>query len=92
MELALQVSGKEALIKAGLVSTLATPERFRVPIAEDFQAIGEADELVLQDRDKLSPPFTNQRLPEYERYIRQGGYVPARVGDDVTVYSTRCRP
>ena len=92
MELALEVSGKGALIKAGLVSTLATQDRFRVPIEEDFHAIGEADEVVLQDRDKLTPPFTNRRASEYERHIRQVGYVPARVWDDVSVYSVRCRP
>ena len=92
MLLALQVSGKGALIKAGLVNTLATEDRFGVPIEEDFHAIGEADEVVLQDRDKLSPPFTNRRISEYEQYLRQGGYSPARVWDDVSVYSMRCRP
>ncbi len=92
MELALQVSGKGALIKAGLVSTLATQDRFRVPIEEDFHAIAEADEVVLQDRDKLSPAYLNRRVSEYERYIRQGGYVPVRAWDDVSVYSMRCRP
>ena len=92
MELALEVSGKGALIKAGLVKTLASPERSGVPIEEDFRAMADADELVLQDRDKLSPPFTNRRVSEYERYVRQGGYISARVWDDVSVYSMRCRP
>ena len=47
-------------------------------------------DFLFQDRDALSPLFTNQRASEYERYVRQGGYVPIRVGDDVSVYSMRC--
>ena len=61
-----------------------------VPIEEDFRAISESDQVVFQDRDAMGPPFTNQRASEYERYIRQSGYVPIRVGDDVSVYSMRC--
>ena len=39
--------------------------------------------------DLLHP---NQRVAEYERYLRQSGYVPVRVDDDVNVYSMQCRP
>jgi hypothetical protein len=35
-------------------------------------------------------PF-NQRVAEYERYLRQSGYVPVRVDEDVNVYSIQCR-
>ena len=72
--------------------TLAYHAMFGVPIEEDFRAMSESDQVVFQDRDALSPPFTNQRASEYERYIRQVGYVPVRVGDDLSIYSMRCRP
>jgi hypothetical protein len=32
----------------------------------------------------------NPRLAEYERYLRQSGYVPVRVDNDVNVYSIKC--
>jgi hypothetical protein len=92
VELAIAVSGSGATVKAGQVTTLAYKAMTGVPIEEDFHAIREADHVVFQDSDKLSPPFTNQRVSEYERYVRQVGYVPIRVGDDVTVYSMHCRP
>jgi hypothetical protein len=60
-----------------------------VPIEQDFHIISESDQVVFQDRDKLNPPYTNRRVPEYERYIRQGESVLVRVGNDITVYSTR---
>ena len=34
----------------------------------------------------------NQRVAEYERYLRQSGYVPVRVDNDLNVYSIQCRP
>jgi hypothetical protein len=72
--------------------TLAYRAMSGVPIEEDFRALSRSDQVVFQDAGALSPPFTNQRVSEYERYIRQGGSVPIRVGDDISVYSMRCRP
>ena len=89
VELALEVSEPPALVKVGRVSSLAYSAMSGVPIEKDFQALSRADEVVFQDRDKLTPPFTNLRVAEYERYIRQRGYVPTRVLDDVTAYSMR---
>jgi hypothetical protein len=74
------------------VDTLAYQAMMRVPIEEDFHTISESDQVVFQDRNQLRPAFTNQRVSEYERYIRQRESVPVRVGDDITVYSTHCRP
>jgi hypothetical protein len=89
MNLAMEVSASGASVR---VDTMAFRAVSGVPIEEDFRAMGEYDQVVFQDRDALSPPFTNQRASEYERYIRQGGSVPIRVGDDVSVYSICCRP
>ena len=87
MDLAIEVSASGGSVK---VDTLAYKAMYGVPIEEDFHAISESDQVIFQDRHALYPPFTNQRAPEYERYIRQSGYVPIRVGDDVSVYSMRC--
>jgi hypothetical protein len=75
MALAIEFSASGA--SAG---TLAYRAMSGVPIKEDFRAMSEADQVVFQDGDALSPAFTNQRASEYERYIRQGGSVPIRVG------------
>jgi len=77
MALAIEFSASGA--SAG---TVAFQDALGVPIEEDFRAMSEADQVVFQDRDALGPPF-NQRASEYERYIRQGGSVPIRVGDDI---------
>lgn len=90
MALAIEVS-PEPSVKTRQVSTLAYQAMNGVPIEEDFHAITEADQVVFQDRNALDPPFTNQRVAEYERYIRQSGYVPMKFGDDLSVYSLRCR-
>jgi hypothetical protein len=87
MTLALAVSASGASVK---VDTLAYHAISGMPIEADFRAISESDEVVFQDRDASSPPFTNQRAAEYERYLRQGGHVPMRVAKDVSVYSIRC--
>ena len=87
MRLAIAVSASGASVD---VDTLAYEAMYGEPIEEDFHTISEYDQVVFQDRDALDPPFTNQRASEYERYIRLGGYVPIRVGDDVSVYSMRC--
>jgi hypothetical protein len=62
------------------------------PIEEAFSLMSESDLVVFQDRDEPIPQFTNQRISEYERYIRQGGWsVPIRVGDDISVYCKALR-
>jgi hypothetical protein len=85
LELEFSASGASA-------SALGYQAIFGVPIEEDFRAMRESDQVVFQDGDALSPPFSNQRVSEYERYLRQSGSVPIRVGDDMSVYSMRCRP
>ena len=87
MALALEFSSTGAS-----VDTLAYQAMSGVPIEEDFRALRESDQVVFQDGDASRPTFTNQRAVEYERYVRQGGAVPIRVGDDVSVYSMRCSP
>jgi hypothetical protein len=89
MDIALEVSALGASVK---VTSLAYRAMSGVPIEEDFRAISESDQVVFQNRETLDPPFTNQRVSEYERYLQQGGYVPIRVSDDVSVYSLRCKP
>jgi hypothetical protein len=92
MRLAVEVSGSRASIKVDQIGTLAHQAMDGVPIEQDFHAISKADYVVFQDKDTLSPPFTNVRVAEYEHYVRQLGYVPTRVGGDISVYSTRCGP
>jgi len=86
MALAIQVSPSGAPVT---FDTLAYDAFYGVPIEENFHRISEQDLVVFQDRDALFPPFTNERVSDYERYIRQGGHVPIRVGGDLTVYSMR---
>ena len=89
MNLAIEVSASGASAE---VDTLADHDMAIMPIEEDFRAMSKSDEVVFQDKDSLSPPFTNRRVSEYEQYVRQSGYIPIKVGDDVTVYTMRCRP
>lgn len=72
------------------IDSLAYQVVNNVPINDDFRAMNQYDQVVFQDRDELSPPFTNQRVSDYERYLRLRGYALARVGKDVSVYSTVC--
>ena len=87
MDLAVEFSAWGGPVK---VETLAFHPMSDVQIDTDLRAISEADQVVFQDRNALSPPFTNQRAAEYERYVQQSGYSPTRIGDDVDVYSIRC--
>ena len=87
MELAMKLSASKATI-----DDLAYQAMNGKPIAEDFRQISESDLVVFQDREALSPAFSNQRVQEYERYVRQGGFIPIRAGDDVSVYSRGCKP
>ena len=87
MDLAIEVRTTGGPVDVG---TLAYQAMAGVPIDKDFHVIGESDQVVFQNKDALSPPFTNQRVSEYERYIRQSGHVPIRVGDDLSVFSMGC--
>lgn len=89
MDLAAEVSSSRAAV---VVETLAYQAMSGAQIESDFRALRDSDQVVFQDKDALSPPFTNQRDSEYERYVRQLGYVPVRIGDDLTIYSKCCRP
>ncbi len=83
MDLAIQVSPSERSLVA---DTLAYRAMSGVPIEEDFHDISLCDEVVFQDRGNLGREFTNQRVPEYERYAQKGGRLPARIGQDISVY------
>ena len=85
--LAIEISRSSDTVKAG---TLAYNVG-RVPIDEVFRTIRESDQVVFQDKDALNPWWANLRVSEYERYVRQNGYVPIKVASDVTVYLIRCR-
>jgi len=73
-------------------TTLAYQAVSGVPIENDFRAMSEADLVVFQDARHTNPKFSNQRVPEYERHVRQGGYAQIKVGDDLSVYAVHCRP
>lgn len=87
LNLASELSSSEASIR-----TLAYHAMSGVPIQDDFAAMSKSDMVVFQDAPRLRPKFTNQRVPEYERYIQQLGSVPARVAEDTIVYPARCNP
>jgi hypothetical protein len=90
MDLDIQVSASRAPVEAG---TLAYQAISGEPIEVDFRVINESDLVVFQDREaRGGSQFTNQRASEYEQYARQAGYVPVRVGDDLSIYSKCCRP
>jgi hypothetical protein len=73
------------------VQSLAYSAMDAVPIEKDFGALQQSDQVVFQDDDALSPPFTNSRVSEYRRYIDQRGeYVPIKIWSDVTAYSKHC--
>jgi hypothetical protein len=87
--LAITIAPTSDTVKAGTLAYNATMGR--VPIDEDFRTIRESDQVVFQDKDALNPWWANLRVSEYERYVRQNGYVPIKVASDVTVYLIRCR-
>ncbi len=92
MDVAIVVSGSGAPVGVDQVDSLTYDAVYGTPIIESFQKIDKADEVVFQDRGNLGGKWTNQRVPEYERYVLQRDYHPVRVGGDVTVYTVRCRP
>lgn len=73
-------------------ATMANQVLYGLPIETDFRFMSDYDQVVFQDREALSPPFTNQRVSEYERYFQQHGFVPIKIADDLNVYSIQCRP
>ena len=74
------------------IETLGYRAMIGVPIEKDFRTMSESDQIIFQDAAFLSPPFANQRVSEYERFIRQSVNAPIRVGNDISVYSLHCRP
>ncbi|MGB9511255.1 MAG: hypothetical protein WBU20_06200, partial [Candidatus Acidiferrum sp.] len=57
------------------------------PIEDDFRTIDQSDLVVFQNSEALDPPFTNQRVPEYEQYTRQHlGNVPIKIVDGIRIY------
>lgn len=63
----------------------------RVPLEQDYRAIQDSSQVVFQSDEALSPPFTNQRVPEYRRYIRErNDYIPVKLWSDVIAYSRNC--
>jgi len=72
--------------KPAKVYTLAYQAAYGKSIQDDFRLVSSADIVVFQDRPALNPPFTNQRVEEYESYVRKVGFGPIRVAEDVSVY------
>ncbi len=60
-----------------------------IPIEADYRTMRESDLVVFQDKAALFPAYTNQRVPQYERYARQNGSGPISVGKDLNVYRMR---
>jgi len=86
MMLARKFSASEVLIS----NTFAYQAMNGVPIEDDFRLMNKFYGLVVfQDRTALSPPFTNQRVSEYEQFVRQVGFGPIKVGADTTAYLMR---
>ena len=67
-------------------ATIAYRASLGTSIEDDYRILSGYDLVVLQDYEVLSPPFTNQRVRQYERYVQQSGYGPIRAADDIDVY------
>jgi hypothetical protein len=87
--LALDLEFSQSSVSA---NTLAYQAVSGVPIEQDFHAMSESDMVVFQDPRHINPKFSNQRVPEYERYISRAQSVPIKVGDDLSIYPVHCRP
>jgi hypothetical protein len=57
-----------------------------LPIEGDFRDIRESDLVIFQDKQALDSPFTNQRVPEYERYTLQHFGMPIKIVDGISIY------
>ena len=66
--------------------TLAFRAMFGAPIEADFRTLREADLVVFQDASGMGPPFTNQRVSEYEQYLKNLGNSSTRISGDVYGY------
>jgi len=63
-----------------------------VLIDVDFRTIQDSDLVVFQDDSALSPPFTNERVAEYRRFIhQQNNYIRVKLGGEVTAFVRQCR-
>jgi hypothetical protein len=83
LKLATKFSSGRVLI----ADTFAYQAMSGVPIEDDLRFMNKFFGLVVfQDRKALAPLFTNQRVPEYENYVRRVGFGPIKVGDDMTAY------
>jgi hypothetical protein len=77
-------------------TTLAYSVMTNIPIEKDLERIHESDLVVFQDAAALSPPFTNQRLQQYEQFVKSQGHGPFRISADTSLYfmnseQLRCR-
>ena len=58
-----------------------------LPIEDDFRVIRDSDLVIFQNKEALDVPFMNQRISEYEQYIRENfGDVPIKIADDFRIY------
>lgn len=73
------------------IASLADNAVNHISIDQDFEQMHQADQVVFQDDNELSPPFTNQRVLQYRRYMgQQPEYFPIKDGEDVVAYSRGC--
>jgi hypothetical protein len=86
MRVAISVSPSQPKVET---ETLAWRASSGAPIEDDFHDIRESDLVVFQNSDALDSPPSNQRVSEYERYIRKNyGDAPITAIDGIRIYST----
>jgi hypothetical protein len=84
MTVAIEVSPSRPIVAT---DTLAWRAAIGSPIEDDFREIRGSDLIVFQSTEALDPPFTNQRVPEYEEYTKQHiSNVPIKVVGDIRFY------
>ena len=84
MHVALAVSPSLPPIETSSLAWSAAAGR---PIEDDFRKIGESDLVVFQSQEEQGVPVTNQRVADYEQYIRQHfGDAPIKVVNDIRIY------
>jgi len=66
--------------------TLAYRAVFGQPMESDLRILSGADLVVFQDGSESEPPFSNQRVPEYEQYLQRMGSTPTRIIGDLYGY------
>lgn len=71
--------------------TLAYRASSGVPLEDDFRTLAETEVVVFQDPSFTGPRFTNQRVREYEEYLKQSGDTPTTITSDVYAYFPRGR-